>query len=754
MSSSPNNTGSKIVYTHTDEAPALATYSLLPIITAFTDAAGVDVATRDISLAGRIIAAFGDMLDPHQRIGDALSELGEWTQDRGANIIKLPNISASVPQLKDAVAELQSKGYAVPDYPDDPADASEREIRERFDRVKGSAVNPVLREGNSDRRAPRAVKEYARQYPHSMGAWSQQSQSHVSTMSGGDFRSNEQSVTATGAGSLSIEHVDNDGNVRLMRKVPVGAGDVVDSTFMSVAALREFLDDQIADARSGGVLFSLHLKATMMKVADPIVFGHAVRAFFAPVFDRHAEALAAAGADPNDGWANVLAAVESLPAAQREAIEADIAATLAERPGLAMVDSDRGITNLHVPSDVIVDASMPAMIRSSGQMWNAEGNQHDTKAVIPDSSYAGIYQAVIDDCRANGAYDPRTMGSVPNVGLMAQKAEEYGSHDKTYEVDAAGTMRVTTESGEVLMSHQVAVGDIWRMCTTNDAAIANWVDLAIERGQLTGAAVVFWLDAERPHDAQLIAKVDARLAQRQADDASIGELEIRTLAPADACRISLERIRRGEDTISVTGNVLRDYNTDLFPILELGTSAKMLSVVPLMAGGGLFETGAGGSAPKHVQQMVAENHLRWDSLGEFLALAVSLEHLGRVARNPVAQLLADTLDAAIGTWLAEGRAPSRRVNEPDNRASHFHLAKHWADEMARQGTDANLAERFAPLAAALAANEGQIVDELVECQGVPVDLGGYYLPDPALAEAAMRPSATFNDILDGFRSGG
>lgn len=754
MSSSPNSTGSKIVYTHTDEAPALATYSLLPIITAFTDAAGVDVETRDISLAGRIIAVFGDMLEPHQRIDDALSELGEWTQDRGANIIKLPNISASVPQLKDAVAELQSKGYTVPDYPDDPADASERDIRERFDRVKGSAVNPVLREGNSDRRAPRAVKEYARQYPHSMGAWSPQSHSHVSTMSGGDFRSNEQSATAAGAGSLRIEHVDNDGNVRLMRKVPVGAGDVVDSTFMSVSALREFLDDQIADARSGGVLFSLHLKATMMKVADPIVFGHAVRAFFAPVFERHAEALAAAGADPNDGWANVLAAVESLPAAQREAIEADIAATLAERPGLAMVDSDRGITNLHVPSDVIVDASMPAMIRSSGQMWNAEGNQQDTKAVIPDSSYAGIYQAVIDDCRANGAYDPTTMGSVPNVGLMAQKAEEYGSHDKTYEADAAGTMRVVTESGEVLMSHRVAEGDIWRMCTTNDAAIANWVDLAVERGQLTGAAVVFWLDANRPHDAQLIAKVDARLTQRQADDASIGELDIRTLAPADACRFSLERIRRGEDTISATGNVLRDYNTDLFPILELGTSAKMLSVVPLMAGGGLFETGAGGSAPKHVQQMVAENHLRWDSLGEFLALAVSLEHLARVAQNPVAQLLADTLDAAIGTWLAEGRAPSRRVNEPDNRASHFHLAKHWADEMSRQGADADLAERFAPLAAALAANEGQIITELVECQGVPVDLGGYYLPDPALAEAAMRPSQTFNDILDGFRNGG
>ncbi len=758
MSSSPHdadsdNTGSKIVYTHTDEAPALATYSLLPIITAFTEAAGVDVETRDISLAGRILAVFSHLLEPRQRTGDALSELGEWTQHRDANIIKLPNISASVPQLKAAVAELQSKGYTVPDYPDDPADASEVEIRERYDRVKGSAVNPVLREGNSDRRAPRAVKEYARQYPHSMGAWSPQSQSHVATMSGGDFRSNEQSATVPQAGSLRIEHIDADGNVRLMRKVAVDAGEVADSTFMSVAALREFLDAQIADSRTSGVLFSLHLKATMMKVADPIVFGHAVRAFFAPVFERHGEALAAAGADPNDGWGNVLAAVEALPAAAREAIEADIAAVLGDGPGLAMVDSDRGITNLHVPSDVIVDASMPAMIRASGQMWNAEGNQQDTKAVIPDSSYSGVFQAVIDDCRRNGAFDPTTMGSVPNVGLMAQKAEEYGSHDKTYEVDAPGTMRVVTESGEVLMSHQVAEGDIWRMCTTNAAAIANWVDLAIERGQLTGAAVVFWLDSGRPHDAQLISKVNARLDERRSADPTIGELDIRTLAPADACRFSLERIRRGEDTISVTGNVLRDYNTDLFPILELGTSAKMLSVVPLMAGGGLFETGAGGSAPKHVQQMVAENHLRWDSLGEFLALAVSLEHLARVAGNPAAQLLADTLDAAIGTWLAEGRAPSRRVNEPDNRASHFHLAKHWADEMARQGSDADLAERFAPLAAALAVNEHQIVAELVECQGAPVDLGGYYLPDPALAEAAMRPSTTFNEILDSFRNG-
>ncbi len=758
MTSSPPNTssdstGSKIVYTYTDEAPALATYSLLPIITAFTDAAGVEVETHDISLAGRIIAVFADTLEPHQRGGDALAELGEWTQDRDANIIKLPNISASVPQIKGAIAELQSAGYAVPDYPDDPADASEQEIRERYDRVKGSAVNPVLREGNSDRRAPRAVKEYARQYPHSMGAWSPQSRTHVATMSDGDFRSNEQSVTVGEAGSLSIEHVDSEGNVRLMRKVPVDAGEVADSTFMSAVALREFLDAQIEDARSSGVLFSLHLKATMMKVSDPIVFGHAVRAFFAPVFDRYGEVLDAAGADPNDGWANVLAAVESLPAEVRDAVKADIAATLDERPALAMVDSDRGITNLHVPSDVIVDASMPAMIRASGQMWNAQGDQQDTKAVIPDSSYASVFQAVIDDCRTNGAYDPTTMGSVPNVGLMAQKAEEYGSHDKTYEVDVAGTMRVVSESGEVLMSHEVEAGDIWRMCTTKNAAISNWVDLAIERGQLTGAAVVFWLDADRPHDAQLIGKVGARLAERQGTDASIGELDLRTLAPADACRFSLERIRRGLDTISVTGNVLRDYNTDLFPILELGTSAKMLSVVPLMAGGGLFETGAGGSAPKHVQQMVAENHLRWDSLGEFLALAVSLEHLARIAENPAAQLLADTLDAAIGTWLAEGRAPSRRVNEPDNRASHFHLAKHWADEMAKQGTDAELAEQFAPLAAALAGNEEQIVAELVDCQGDPVELGGYYLPDPALAEAAMRPSPTFNDILDSFRTG-
>ena len=753
MSTSPQNSTSKIVYTHTDEAPALATYSLLPIIKAFTEAAGVDVETRDISLAGRIITVFGDMLEPRQRIGDALAELGGWTQHRDANIIKLPNISASVPQLKSAIAELQSAGYAVPDFPDDAAAASEREIRERYDRIKGSAVNPVLREGNSDRRAPRAVKEYARQYPHSMGDWSPNSRTHVSTMSSGDFRSNEQSVTVSGAGSLSIEHVDGNGNVRLMRKVPVEAGEVTDSTFMSVAALREFLDAQVSEAGSEGVLFSLHLKATMMKVSDPIVFGHAVRAFFAPVFERHGAALAAAGADPNDGWANVLAAVESLPAAQREAIEADIAEVFDARPGLAMVDSDRGITNLHVTSDVIVDASMPAMIRASGQMWNAEGNQQDTKAVIPDSSYAGVYQAVIDDCRTHGAYDPTTMGSVPNVGLMAQKAEEYGSHDKTYEVDAPGTMRVVSESGEVLMSHTVAQGDIWRMCTTKDAAIANWMDLAIERGQLSGAAVVFWLDAERPHDAQLLAKINALMAQRQTADASNGELDIRMLAPGDACRFSLERIRRGEDTISVTGNVLRDYNTDLFPILELGTSAKMLSVVPLMAGGGLFETGAGGSAPKHVQQMVAENHLRWDSLGEFLALAVSLEHLARVAENPAAQLLADTLDAAIGTWLAEGRAPSRRVNEPDNRASHFHLAKHWADEMARQGTDAELAEQFAPLAAALAANEDSIIAELVDCQGTPVDLGGYFLPDPALAEAAMRPSATFNDIFDSFRAG-
>ncbi len=743
---------SKIVYTHTDEAPALATYSLLPIIKTFTEAAGVDVGTRDISLAGRIASNFSDWLDESLRSSDALAELGEWALAADANIIKLPNISASVPQVKAAIAELQAKGFAVPDFPDDPANDDERAIRERYDRVKGSAVNPVLREGNSDRRAPRAVKDYARQYPHSMGAWSPESVTHVATMSGGDFRSNEQSVTMGSADTLDICHVAADGNVRTLRKVPVTAGEVVDSTFMSAAALREFLDAQISDAKDSGVLFSLHLKATMMKVSDPIIFGHAVRAFFAPVFERHGEVLVAIGADPNDGWANVLDAIAGLPHAQRSAIEADIEAVLRDRPPLAMVDSDRGITNLHVPSDVIVDASMPAMIRSSGQMWNPQGVLADTKAVIPDSSYAGVFQAVIDDCRANGAFDPTTMGSVPNVGLMAQKAEEYGSHDKTFEVAASGEMRVVSGSGDVLMSHTVEPGDVWRMCTTKDAPISNWVDLAVQRGAATGAAVVFWLDADRPHDAEIIRKVDARLATLRAEGRTVDELGIRVMAPADACRFSLERIRRGADTISVTGNVLRDYNTDLFPILELGTSAKMLSVVPLMAGGGLFETGAGGSAPKHVQQFEAENHLRWDSLGEFLALAVSLEHLARVTGNAAAQLLADTLDAANGTWLEEGRAPSRKVNEPDNRASHFHLAKHWAAEMARRDADSALAERFASLAAALVDNEESIIAELIECQGTPMDIGGYYLPDPALAEAAMRPSSTFNRILDDFRA--
>ena len=743
---------SKIVYTHTDEAPALATYSLLPIIKTFTEAAGVDVETRDISLAGRIVANFSDWLDESLRSSDALAELGEWALAADANIIKLPNISASVPQMKAAIVELQAKGFGVPDYPDDPANDDERAIRERYDRVKGSAVNPVLREGNSDRRAPRAVKDYARQYPHSMGAWSSDSVTHVATMSGGDFRSNEQSVTVGSDDTLDICHVAADGSVQMLRKVSVTAGEVVDSTFMSVAALREFLDVQIADAEDSGVLFSLHLKATMMKVSDPIIFGHAVRAFFAPVFERHGEVLDAAGADPNDGWANVLEAIAGLPAAQRSAIEADIEAVLRDRPSLAMVDSDRGITNLHVPSDVIVDASMPAMIRSSGQMWNSQGALADTKAVIPDSSYAGVFQAVIDDCRANGAFDPTTMGSVPNVGLMAQKAEEYGSHDKTFEVTASGEMRVASSAGDVLMSRAVAQGDIWRMCTTKDAPISNWVDLAVQRGEATGAVVVFWLDADRPHDAEIIRKVDARLTTLRAEGRAVDELGIRVMAPTEACRFTLERIRHGSDTISVTGNVLRDYNTDLFPILELGTSAKMLSVVPLMAGGGLFETGAGGSAPKHVQQFEAENHLRWDSLGEFLALAVSLEHLARVSGNAAAALLADTLDAANGTWLAEGRAPSRKVNEPDNRASHFHLAKHWAAEIARQDTDPALAERFASLATTLADNEEAVITELIECQGMPMDIGGYYLPDPALAEAAMRPSATFNRILDDFRA--
>ena len=732
-----------IEYTFTDEAPALATFSLLPVIEAFAGAAGIDVTSPDISLAGRIIAAFPERLRPDQRIEDHLARLGALTLRPEANIIKLPNISASVPQLKAAIAELQAKGYDLPDHPDDPQTDAERDIRARYDRVKGSAVNPVLREGNSDRRAPRAVKEYARSHPHSMGAWSGESRTHVATMGAADFRSNERSTTMAADDTLRIEHVAADGTLTVLKgSVPVLAGEVVDATFMDVAALRSFLAAQIDDARSSGVLFSLHMKATMMKVSDPIIFGHAVRVFFADVFAEFGADLDAAGADPNNGLGAVLSAVEALPADRRASVLAAIDAAMAAGPAIAMVDSDKGITNLHVPSDVIVDASMPAMIRTSGQMWNAAGDQQDAKAVIPDSSYAGVYQAVIDDCRENGAYDPSTMGSVPNVGLMAQKAEEYGSHDKTFELATAGTVRVVASDGSVLLSHDVAAGDIWRMCTVKDLPIRDWVRLAVSRARATGAPAVFWLDEARAHDRELIAKVRTYLA-----DHDTSGLQIEIMSPVEATRFSIERIRRGLDTISVTGNVLRDYLTDLFPILELGTSAKMLSVVPLMNGGGLFETGAGGSAPKHVQQFQADNYLRWDSLGEFLALAVSFEHMAAVTGNARAAVLAETLDAATGLVLENDRSPARRVGGLDNRGSHFYLALYWAQALAAQTSDADLATRFAPVAAALSENESTIVAELAAVQGSPVDVGGYYAPDPALATAAMRPSATFNAAI-------
>jgi len=733
----------KIIYTHTDEAPALATYSLLPIVAAYTAAADVAVETRDISLAGRILATFTDHLSPEQQTADALAELGALALRPEANIIKLPNVSASVPQLVAAIAELQAHGYAVPDYPDEPADEAEAEIRARYAKVLGSAVNPVLREGNSDRRAPRSVKEYARKHPHSMGAWSPDSKTAVASMPGGDFFENEQSVTMTADDELRIEHVGDDGTVTALKaSLPVLAGEVVDATFMSAAALDAFLADAIRRAKEEGVLLSVHLKATMMKVSDPVIFGHAVTAFFADVFDRFGDQLDAAGADVANGFGDVLAAVERLDPEVRAEVEAAIAAAYEQGPALAMVDSDRGITNLHVPSDVIIDASMPAMIRTSGQMWNAQGEQQDTLAVIPDRSYAGIYEAVIADCKANGAFDPATMGSVPNVGLMAQKAEEYGSHDKTFVIDAPGEVRIVTSGGEVLTSHRVAPGDIWRACQAKDAPIRDWVGLAVARARATGAPAVFWLDEARAHDAQLIAKVRTYLAEHDTDG-----LTFEILPPAEACAYSLARIRRGEDTISVTGNVLRDYNTDLFPILELGTSAKMLSIVPLMNGGGLFETGAGGSAPKHVQQFQKENHLRWDSLGEFLALAVSLEHLAERTGNARAQVLADALDAATGRFLDENRSPSRKAGELDNRGSHFYLALYWAQELAAQAADADLAARFAPLAETLAANEATIVEELNAVQGAPADIGGYYQPDPEQAAAAMRPSKTFNDAL-------
>ncbi|MDD9932699.1 MAG: NADP-dependent isocitrate dehydrogenase [Myxococcales bacterium] len=734
-----------IIYTMTDEAPALATYSLLPIIRAFAKPAGVPVEVRDISLSGRIIATFPERLKPEQRIGDALAELGELTQEPEANIIKLPNISASIPQMKACITELQKQGYDLPDYPEEPASDAEREAKARYDKVKGSAVNPVLREGNSDRRAPRAVKEYARKNPHRMGAWPDGSKTHVATMGKGDFRSNEKSVTVPAATTVRIEHEASDGSVKVLKDgIALEASEIMDATFMSKKALVAFLGEQVADAQAQGVLFSLHMKATMMKVSDPIIFGHAVRVFFKNVFDKHAATLDRLGVDPNNGLGDLLAKIAELPEGDRKAIEADIQAAYDDGPGIAMVNSDKGITNLHVPSDIIIDASMPPMIRDSGGMWNADGELQDCKAVIPDSSYAGVYQAVVDDCQKHGAYDPSTMGSVPNVGLMAKKAQEYGSHDKTFEAPADGTMRVVDAGGATLIEHRVEQGDIWRACQVKDGPVRDWVKLAVSRARATGVPAVFWLDAERAHDAQLIAKVETYLK-----DHDTSGLEILIKKPADAAAYSVERIREGKDTISVTGNVLRDYLTDLFPILEVGTSAKMLSIVPLMKGGGLFETGAGGSAPKHVQQFEQEGHLRWDSLGEFLALAVSLEHLGENFDNPGARILGETLDAATAKLLDNRKSPSRKVHELDNRGSHFYLALYWAQAVAAQSDNPELAQRFKPVAQALADNESKIVEELNGAQGPAQEIGGYYRPDEAKASEAMRPSATLNGIIDG-----
>ncbi|MBN9131567.1 MAG: NADP-dependent isocitrate dehydrogenase [Paenarthrobacter ureafaciens] len=733
----------KIIYTHTDEAPMLATYSFLPIVEAYASTAGVEVETRDISLAGRIIAVFGDFLTEEQRTGNALAELGELAKQPEANIIKLPNISASVPQLKAAIAELQAQGYALPDYPDNPSSDTETDIRSRYDKIKGSAVNPVLREGNSDRRAPLSVKNYARQNPHSMGAWTADSKTNVATMGQNDFRSNEKSVVIDADDALTIQLVREDGSVKVLKKdFPVLAGEVVDGTVLRAEALDEFLMAQVARAKEEGILFSAHLKATMMKVSDPIIFGHVVKAYFAELFDTYGKQLAAAGINPNNGLAAILNGLDELPEDVREGVKAAITKGLEEGPALAMVDSDKGITSLHVPSDIIVDASMPAMIRSSGHMWGPDGKEADTLAVLPDSSYAGVYQVVIDDCRANGAFDPTTMGTVPNVGLMAQAAEEYGSHDKTFEIEAAGTVQLVNRAGTVLIEHQVSPGDIWRACQTKDVPIRDWVKLAVTRARASQTPAVFWLDKGRAHDANLIAKVNEYLKEHDTEG-----LQIEILSPEEATAFTLERIRKGQDTISVTGNVLRDYLTDLFPILELGTSAKMLSIVPLINGGGLFETGAGGSAPKHVQQLVKENHLRWDSLGEFLALAVSFEHLATTTGNARAQVLADTLDRATGTFLLENKSPRRSVGELDNRGSHFYLAMYWAQELAKQSSDAELAAAFAPIAEELTSNEDAIVGELNAVQGPAVDLGGYYRPDAAKAAEVMRPSATFNKVI-------
>lgn len=733
----------KIIYTHTDEAPLLATYSFKPIVEAFAATAGIEVETRDISLAGRILAQFSDILPADQQVADALTELGELAKTPEANIIKLPNISASVPQLKAAIAELQAQGYGIPDYPDEAETEEQKDVRARYDRVKGSAVNPVLREGNSDRRAPLSVKNYARKNPHSMGAWSADSKTNVATMGQNDFFSNEKSVVISGDDTLKIQHVAEDGTVTVLKEsLPVLDGEIIDGTFMDVAKLDAFLAEQIVRAKAEGVLFSVHLKATMMKVSDPILFGRVVRAYFSELFDKYGKQLDEAGLNGNNGLAAIISGIETLPADIQQDVRDLIEKGLAEGPELAYVNSDKGITNLHVPSDVIVDASMPAMIRTSGQMWGKEGQQADTLAVLPDSCYSGVYQTVIDDCRKNGAFDPVTMGTVPNVGLMAQKAEEYGSHDKTFQLDAAGKVQIVASNGDVLIEHDVKAGDIWRACQTKDIPVQDWVKLAVSRARDSQTPAVFWLDEKRAHDANLIAKVNKYLGDHDTEG-----LDIRILAPEAATQFSIDRIRKGEDTISVTGNVLRDYLTDLFPILELGTSAKMLSIVPLINGGGLFETGAGGSAPKHVQQLVEENHLRWDSLGEFLALAASFEHLAKTTDNARAQVLANTLDAATGTFLNENKSPSRKVGEIDNRGSHFYLTKFWAEELAAQTEDAELAEAFAPLAESLGEKEEAIVAELLEVQGKPVDLGGYYKPSDELAEAVMRPSATLNNIL-------
>jgi isocitrate dehydrogenase len=732
-----------IIYTQTDEAPALATYSLLPIVQAFTKHAGLNVETRDISLAGRILAVFSDLLPEAQRVADSLSELGALTLEPEANIIKLPNISASVPQLKEVIAELQAHGYAVPDYPESPKSDAEKDAKSRYDKVKGSAVNPVLREGNSDRRAPKAVKEYARKHPHSMGKWSPDSKTTVATLGKDDFFSNEKSVTLTAATEAKIELVAADGSVTVLKdKLGLKAGEILDGTVLRKRALVAFYEDKFAQAKRDGVLLSLHLKATMMKVSDPIIFGHAVRVFFKDLLAKHSETFNKLGVDLNNGFGDLVEKIKTLPATEQATINADIQAAYAAGPGLSYVNSDNGITNLHVPSDVIVDASMPALIRAGGKVYDSQGKMGDTLALIPDSSYAGVYETTLDYCRKHGAFDPKTMGSVPNVGLMAQAAEEYGSHNKTFQIATAGTVRVTDAAGKVLIEHQVEAGDIWRACQTKDAPVQDWVKLAVNRARLSNTPAVFWLDEKRAHDAQIIAKVKPYLAQHDTTG-----LDIRILPPAAATEFTLERLAAGQDTISVTGNVLRDYLTDLFPILEVGTSAKMLSIVPLMKGGGLFETGAGGSAPKHVEQFLQENYLRWDSLGEFFALAASLEHLSIMFKHDKAKVLADALDAATGKFLENDKSPSRKVGGIDNRGSHFYLCYYWAQELAAQSKDADLKKVFLPIAAELEANEAAIVKELIDCQGKPIDVGGYYQPNPAKAAAALRPSKTLNAIL-------